>query len=340
MSAKSYCPFTLRALKERDSVSITRTDTRTICKLAGEDAIWGYRVWSERIPVEGRRILGSVILYPNIDHPVVTTFVQWPEGLTKEDVIQAILDHPTANEIDSVPSRSGLKPIHLEDSCGKMTALFPEGEKLVFGLNQNAMIVHADESVFGLSRQRMLEWLRRTHPYAIVVCGAQDPNDWSSMKDLGYVRRCEEAKFEGRHTPIFPPVNEESLSLLLQKAGNCSLIGPEKRTMCTEQIEHLESPEGSHRFIFVENGQTLSAIQIMSKDGEKGVLTNAFTVPGARRRGLALQLVKMAKSHFLDLEYSQERSAQGAAWVEHLESEDLSDDEVGVPRAYVSRPRL
>lgn len=342
MTANRHCPFILRALKERDSVSIRRIDPRGICRVAGAQAIWGYQIWAARVQSEGAKIIGSAILYPNIGDPVVTKFVAWPEGLTREDIIQAILDNPDADEIQSVPSRGAMKPIHVEasgDRHGQITARFPGGERLVFGLNDNAMIIQDSMSDFKTSRQGMIEWLRREHPYAIVVCGVRNPGDWSELRDLGYVRRLETKIFDGRYTPMYSSVNHEALKTLLLKSGCNPLIGPEVRAILSENIELMESRDGSYRYIFQENGEILSGIQVMSRDGQNGVLVNAFTAPEARRRGLASKLIEAAKSRFSSLEYSEERSIDGAALVESLEDSEAKA-EVGLHHNNFSRPRL
>lgn len=77
---------------------------------------------------------------------------------------------------------------------------------------------------------------------------------------------------------------------------------------------------GSYRLVKLDKDNfPVAAIQVMSPDGQQGVVANAYTHPDFRRRGYAADLVKIAQRLFSPLAFSEDRSGDGAAFVSSVE---------------------
>ena len=106
----------------------------------------------------------------------------------------------------------------------------------------------------------------------------------------------------------------ESLAYLLDR--DVRAIGPEHAAAPpAPDIRLLISPSGSYRYVGLENGRPVSALQIMSYDGGvRGVIENVYTTPFARRRGWAARLLEVARKRFREVKHSDDLSPAGAAW--------------------------
>ena len=106
----------------------------------------------------------------------------------------------------------------------------------------------------------------------------------------------------------------ENLAYLLDR--DVRAIGPERAAAPpAPDIRLLISPSGSYRYVGLENGRPVSALQIMSYDGGiRGTIMNVYTTPVARRRGWAARLLAVARRRFREVKHSSDLSAAGEAW--------------------------
>ncbi len=109
--------------------------------------------------------------------------------------------------------------------------------------------------------------------------------------------------------------NNENLSYLLSESGQTSHIGEEKEVSQRNDIKLFKSPFGSYRYVLYKDGQSISGIQVLSKDGKKGIQANSFTKKEFRGQGYASKLMDLIKKDFPELTYSSDLSDSGAAFV-------------------------
>lgn len=113
-------------------------------------------------------------------------------------------------------------------------------------------------------------------------------------------------------------VNVEALRLLLSPPSECPQIGAEVGLTAKEGISTFISPFGSVRYVYARSGRIVAALQVMVGGGT-ATATNVFTDPDFRRQGLAAQLAARAKIDHDNLQFSEERSPDGQAWVHALQ---------------------
>lgn len=121
----------------------------------------------------------------------------------------------------------------------------------------------------------------------------------------------------------FDTANEDALKDLLRPAGQTATIGAEKGTVKPNGVSKLTSDFGSTRYVYSENGKILSAVQVMARPQYPATVTNVYTDPSSRRKGLAAQLYNAAKKDFKDLRTSDDLSKDGAAWVSSVEQDPV-----------------
>lgn len=113
-------------------------------------------------------------------------------------------------------------------------------------------------------------------------------------------------------------VNVEALRLLLSPPSECPQIGAEVGLTAKEGISTFISSFGSVRYVYARSGRIVAALQVMVGGGT-ATATNVFTDPDFRRQGLAAQLAARAKVDHDKLQFSEERSPDGHAWVQALQ---------------------
>lgn len=109
----------------------------------------------------------------------------------------------------------------------------------------------------------------------------------------------------------------ENLAYLLDETVRA--IGPEKEDrvgLAAERagIRLFVSPYGSYRFVGFEDGDPVSALQVMSRDGRDAAIANVYTAPAHRRRGWARRLLHAASERFRSVAHSTDLSGAGAEW--------------------------
>ena len=101
----------------------------------------------------------------------------------------------------------------------------------------------------------------------------------------------------------------------LAPPGRSSAIGPEKGRLKPDGVSKLVSPHGSVRYLYAEGGEVLAGLQVVTLDGVTGEATSVYTLPKARRRGIAEILARAAKKDFKSLGFSEHRTEAGSKWV-------------------------
>lgn len=113
---------------------------------------------------------------------------------------------------------------------------------------------------------------------------------------------------------------EPDLKYLLQPAGTIPQIGVEKQIgNATNGSVKFLSPNGSYRYVRYVDGNPVSAIQIVSKDGKNGQIANVYTLPEYRKQGLARELLDRAKQGFEKIVHSKDLSGLGAIWKQKVD---------------------
>lgn len=113
--------------------------------------------------------------------------------------------------------------------------------------------------------------------------------------------------------------NETAMMELLAPCSQSRSIGNEKPTNKTSRnfeedgIALFRSPFGSFRFVFIQDGQALGALQVMQSKPGHEVAANIFVLPEVRRKGIAQALLKAANETFPGLRYSTDLTNDGAA---------------------------
>jgi len=77
-------------------------------------------------------------------------------------------------------------------------------------------------------------------------------------------------------------------------------------------IALFRSPFGSFRFVFIEDGQALGALQVMQSKPGHEVAANIFVLPEVRRRGIAKNLLQAARKKFKTIQYGPDLTEEGA----------------------------
>ncbi len=110
------------------------------------------------------------------------------------------------------------------------------------------------------------------------------------------------------------------LSYLLAPPGTTPQIGDETGRTRRDGVSRFRSPHGSFRYVLYEQGEPLSALQVMArKPPKKGPwkarIANVYTATGHRRRGLARRLLASARRDFDEVEHAaHDLSSEGARW--------------------------
>lgn len=86
---------------------------------------------------------------------------------------------------------------------------------------------------------------------------------------------------------------------------------------------------GSYRFVRFVDGEIVAGLQVMSRTGSGGEVANVYCREEWRRMGFASELLEAARARLGDLSFSDDRSADGAAWVRHIENDALAQPAPG-----------
>jgi len=107
------------------------------------------------------------------------------------------------------------------------------------------------------------------------------------------------------------------LEVYLNDPGKVPGIGPERgRKPKGNEITKYVSQHGSTRYVAYVQGEPVSVLQVVSRDGKTAIIANVFTVADHRREGWATSLLKQARRDFKVVEHASEDdlSEAGRAW--------------------------
>lgn len=121
------------------------------------------------------------------------------------------------------------------------------------------------------------------------------------------------SKGEKEYQSTAENVSIPALMDLLSPMGKSKIIGQEKGKPVENGITQFINPYGSFRYVSYKNGQIVSAIQLMSKDGKNAKLINAITLPEYQKQGFASALIERARQDFNNIEFSEDLTTAGAA---------------------------
>jgi GNAT superfamily N-acetyltransferase len=111
-------------------------------------------------------------------------------------------------------------------------------------------------------------------------------------------------------------VFEHGLAGFLKPRGRVMQIGEERGRTPRNGIAHYVSPHGSHRYVLIEEGRALGALQVVTADGKHARVANVFVLPSSRRKGIATKLLARARRDFVSVEHApdEDRSQLGDLW--------------------------
>lgn len=102
---------------------------------------------------------------------------------------------------------------------------------------------------------------------------------------------------------------------LLASRGRVPWIGAEKELRSRHpSVRCYRSQFGSTRYVYFKDGEPISALQVVSKDGRQAVIANVYTREKHQRRGIASLLLSIARRDFRKVEHSEHLSESGKAW--------------------------
>lgn len=107
--------------------------------------------------------------------------------------------------------------------------------------------------------------------------------------------------------------SEDLISFLGEKS-TIPAIGIEYGKKVNNGISKYVSQFGSYRYIKYIDGNPISVLQIMSKDGINGSVSNVYTKPEYRKRGYSKELWERAKQDFKTISHSEFLSESGKAF--------------------------
>jgi GNAT superfamily N-acetyltransferase len=117
------------------------------------------------------------------------------------------------------------------------------------------------------------------------------------------------------------------LTGLILPCGECPTIGPEKsknlgggvtlffQSIRTFNPSYRHKAGGSYRFTKSLDGVTVAGLQVMSRIGGEGIGAKVYCHPEWRRKGMASELLRAARGIFPVLDFSDDQSPDGQAWL-------------------------
>ena len=102
---------------------------------------------------------------------------------------------------------------------------------------------------------------------------------------------------------------------ILNPRSRCPYTGKEQAELLGDDIKLYTNEYGSFRFVLYIKSRAVSALQIMSKDGQATV-ANVITVKQHRRKGYAKKLWNEAKKIFPVIYHSANLSEDGKMFAE------------------------
>lgn len=128
--------------------------------------------------------------------------------------------------------------------------------------------------------------------------------------------------------------DEADLSWLLRPMNETGMgIGQERegvflRSPSFGRVRHYMDDYGSHRFVGYAHGVPVAAIQVVTALGRPGVVANVYTVPELRGRGLASELLVLARKKLGEIQHSKHLTKRGRRFAARKPNQlnDVEDD--------------
>jgi hypothetical protein len=114
-------------------------------------------------------------------------------------------------------------------------------------------------------------------------------------------------------------MTQVGLESLLNPRSACYMIGEEIITRVDPPIEVWHSEYGSYRYVLLCQGEVMSCLQIVSRDGKTGRIAQVYTREGQRRKGFASRLYRLANEDFNRIDMSTDVSEAGDAFQRSLQ---------------------
>lgn len=113
----------------------------------------------------------------------------------------------------------------------------------------------------------------------------------------------------------------DPLAIYLRGRGLVPGIGAERGREVRDGVARLSSSHGSTRYVMFSRGEPVAALQVVSADGSRATIANAYTVGRHRRRGFAAALLRRAREDFDEVVHAADAhlSADGRAWRDRVE---------------------
>lgn len=113
-------------------------------------------------------------------------------------------------------------------------------------------------------------------------------------------------------------VKTQAMEELLGPPGRVPMIGDETlvatAVIAGVEVVHTRSAQGSVRYVAHVDGAPSAVLQLVTMDGRVALISNAFTVPGMRRTGLARMLLERARLDHDSVVHGTHLSDDGAAF--------------------------
>lgn len=103
----------------------------------------------------------------------------------------------------------------------------------------------------------------------------------------------------------------QGFECILNARNKCPYVDNELVLKMGRNIKLYLSKSGSYRFVMYKNKKPISALQVMSKDKNIGIVANAITIKEERRRGYATRLYNTALSVIPIISHSTNLSEEG-----------------------------
>ena len=179
--------------------------------------------------------------------------------------------------------------------------------------------------------RKVARWFLGNHPTSKDLFRAERLRDFDEvvslyvpvMVEIGRIVEIKtgDAQFEPKSTEeatLEGPFNMERPKGFLGGPGEAVAIGPEsgRPPKSGNGIARFVSRHGSYRYVAFVDGRGVSALQVMSKDGEHGRIAIVFTDAAYRREGWASKLLKRARQDFESIDHAPEidRTQSGLLW--------------------------
>lgn len=123
----------------------------------------------------------------------------------------------------------------------------------------------------------------------------------------------------------------ESMKRFVAEPGNTDITpytGAEKLVKKIGNIEKLQGENGSFRYVYRDaQGKIIGAAQGVSGKG-RNVLSNIYTVPEARNKGIGTQLFEQAKKDFKGLEVADTKTEAGTKFFQSRVAQESIGDSI------------